>query len=733
METLISKIRNFLSMKMFTGIIFIGLALLIYGMLYSNVKPETYDIELFSVAQKNIYSPKTVIDEQKSEIEKDKAAEEVPNVYEYKKEAAQNRVALISSVFDFIEEVRQEPSDEGDSAAEGDLPDETGVDSITASGKPKKTIDEQLSSLKEKLSKNTTEDVTKYLPDSVFKSLLEANESELSRVKSVVLNQIESIMGDKIKEEEVQGARKELEKRMTSLSFTKPVLDAGIELGKYAIVPNNIYSPELTKERKQQAMDAIEPEKIFQGELLVQKDQTIDKEVYRKLKLLGLLKSNPTIKPLIGLAIFVFMIVGTLYLHYHHVKEPEEKNQNRLIMISIILLSSLLIMKVIDLVEELDIEDIAYLFPAAMAPMLVRILLNDRVAMIVTIILAACGSIIFHGGVDGTIDVEIALYILFSGLSGILFISNQKHRVNILQAGIFVSFVNVLLLFFLVLMGNGQFTRMEYVYYIIFAFVSGITSAVLTIGFLPFFEAGFGILSSMKLIELSNPNHPLLKKILTEAPGTYHHSVMVANLAEAACEAIGENGLLARVGCYYHDIGKTKRPVFFIENQVNIDNPHDRLSPEASKDIIIAHATDGANMLRKYKMPQEIIDIAEQHHGTTLLKYFYYKAKEKDEDIDEASFRYPGPKPQTKEAAIIAVADSVEAAVRSKNNPSPEEISKVVHQIVQDRLKDGQFSQCDITLKELEVVKKTFCETLNGIFHSRIEYPEMKKQKVKEA
>lgn len=200
---------------------------------------------------------------------------------------------------------------------------------------------------------------------------------------------------------------------------------------------------------------------------------------------------------------------------------------------------------------------------------------------------------------------------------------------------------------------------------------------------------------------------------------------MVANLAEAACESIGANGLLARVGCYYHDVGKSKRPHFFIENQLNMGNPHDRVSPETSRDVIISHASDGAEMLRKHKLPKEIVDIAEQHHGTTLLKFFYYKAKEQGKDVKEEDYRYPGPKPQSREAAIISIADSVEAAVRSKKSPTQAEIQQLVHSIVQDRLQDGQFNECDISLKQLETVKRTLCETLNGIFHPRIEYPEL--------
>ncbi|MDY0408474.1 HDIG domain-containing metalloprotein [Paracerasibacillus soli] len=225
-------------------------------------------------------------------------------------------------------------------------------------------------------------------------------------------------------------------------------------------------------------------------------------------------------------------------------------------------------------------------------------------------------------------------------------------------------------------------------------------------------------------MQLSSPNHPLLKKILTEAPGTYHHSVMVANLSETACDAIGANGLLARVGAYYHDIGKTVRPHYFIENQLAIKNPHDVILPIQSAEIIMAHPYDGADMLKKHKMPKEIIAIAKEHHGTTLLKYFYYKEKETNKQVKESDFRYPGPKPQSKESAIICICDSVEAAVRSLKEPTEEKIEEIVSSIVTDRLQDGQFDECPLTIKELKIIHQTICSTLKGIFHSRIQYPE---------
>src|SRR5699024_2149381 len=231
---------------------------------------------------------------------------------------------------------------------------------------------------------------------------------------------------------------------------------------------------------------------------------------------------------------------------------------------------------------------------------------------------------------------------------------------------------------------------------------AAILSAVLTLGLLPFFETGLGILSDGKLLSLANPNQPLLRKLLTEAPGTYHHSVMVANLSESACEAIGANGLLARVGAYYHDIGKTKTPHFFIENQVAIRNPHDFIEPKQSADIIINHAIDGANMLKEHKLPKEIVDIAREHHGTSLVSFFYHKAKENDENVDEAHFRYPGPKPRTKEGAIISICDAAEAAVRSLKEPSSEKIEEIVASIVKNKLMDGQFDDTPLTLEELD-------------------------------
>ena len=333
-----------------------------------------------------------------------------------------------------------------------------------------------------------------------------------------------------------------------------------------------------------------------------------------------------------------------------------------------------------------------------MTSMLIRILLDEKLSIVGTVIISICAVLLFNGEVSGVFHITAGLYALISSISGVIFLTNQNRRSKIFEAGLFVALINIITLTAFMFMQNIQFSNtMQYVFYFAQGAISGVTSSVLTIGLLPFLEGTFGILSTIKLIELSNPNHPLLKKILTEAPGTYHHSVMVANLAEAACEAIGANGLLARVASYYHDLGKTKNPHYFVENQFNKINPHDHLPPERSRDIIRAHTTDGAKMLRKYRMPKEIIDIALQHHGTSLLQYFYVNAKKTDPEVKEDDFRYPGPKPQTKEAAIIMIADSVEAAVRSMKEPDMEKISELIRKIIQSKLTDGQFNECDLS------------------------------------
>jgi len=713
MQQYLIKIRRLLNIKFFRILLFVLLGVVLYLSMYSNVKPEKLDIRLFSIANQTIRSPLTIEDKESTKAKKKEAEEQVQDVYVLNKSISENRIDLITSIFDSAVEVNKEIKNE---QKEG----------MHEGNSPSKEV--KLKRVKEKL----TDDVTKDIPDSVLTSLVVSANDELIIARDLSITAINMIMNNRIPTHEVENAKKKLEEELKYTDLNLDLKNAAIQLGRYAIIPNEFYDPDATEEMRQQAVENVEPVKILEGQIIVEENQLINRDVYRQLGLAGLLDNNRSNAPFIGLALLIMVFLTALYFYFYHLEENKEQKQTYLLLFSLIFILSIFLMKMVSLLHVLEFADIAFIFPAAMSALLIKILIDEKLAIVITIIMAICGSIMFNEGVTGSLNTSTGIYILCSGLAGIMFLSNQR-RSNIFKAGLFVAAANVVVMLSLVFLRNGQYDIQDYIIIVVIGFMSGILSAVLTIGLLPFLEAGFGILSTMRLIELSNPNHPLLKKILTETPGTYHHSVMVANLAESACETIGANGLLARVGAYYHDIGKTKRPQFFIENQLNIENPHDRIPPNMSKNIIIAHATDGAEMLKTHHMPKEIIDIAEQHHGTTLLKYFYHKVKQSGVEVDEEEYRYPGPKAQTKESAIVGIADSVEAAVRSMSQPTPEQIEELVRKIISDRLQDNQFNECDLTLKELDKVANALCETLNGIFHSRIEYPEMTKQKVKHA
>ncbi|OLS41649.1 HD family phosphohydrolase [Bacillus sp. MRMR6] len=709
-------IKRLLDITFFRMFFFLVIGIILFSSMYNNVKPEKLDISLLTAAEKTIRSPATVEDKASTEKKRQDALDQVQDVYTVKKEYSSNQVDLITSIFNAAKEVDDEVRAEIKKKNEALEFEQLEV--------TEPSVEAKVKMLKSKL----TERVNKELSERVFTSLIQASRDELSIAKDITVTAINNVMTKKISADDVENAKKSLEEEIKFSTLHSELKNAVIELGRYAVIQNEFYDPVKTEELREQAAESVEPVKILQGQIIVEEGKLIRQEEFRQLELAGLLNNEKSVKPFIGLAILISILLSALYYYFYQMKEQPEKRQAYLLLFGIIFMLTFFIMKIVSILEIFNYTGIGYLFPAAMGGMLLKILIEEKLAILSSIIFAVCGSILFNEGVSGTLNFSVGIYTLFSSLAGILFLSDQNQRSKILQAGSFAATVNLFTIWALMFLPNGQFSGLEYGYYILTAIFSGIGSAVLTIGLLPFFEASFGILSTMKLIELSNPNHPLLRKILMEAPGTYHHSVMVANLSDAACEAIGANGLLARVGSYYHDIGKTNRPSFFIENQMHVENPHDRLPPDKSAAIIIAHVTDGVEILKKYHMPKEIIQIAEQHHGTTLLKFFYHKALQESEEVKEEHYRYPGPRAQSKESAIIGIADSVEAAVRSLRQPTHEAIESLVKKIVVDRLQDGQLNECDLTLKELDTVAYSFCETLKGIFHSRIEYPEMTKK-----
>ncbi len=315
-------------------------------------------------------------------------------------------------------------------------------------------------------------------------------------------------------------------------------------------------------------------------------------------------------------------------------------------------------------------------------------------------------------------------------------IANIRTRANLIKLGALAGASHFIIIVAYALLNNAHLSQNELVNQGLLGLANGIVSGFVVLGILPFLERWFQILTDQSLLELTDLNHPLLKELSLKAPGTYHHSLRVGNLAEAATDAINANGLLSRVGSYYHDIGKLNKPEYFIENEAASLDKHKALTPSMSTLVITAHAKDGIELAQYHKLPPIIIDFVIQHHGTSVVKYFYHAAlqnndseanhknKTKKNGIDEESFRYPGPNPRSKQSGVVLLADSIEAASRTLDDITPAKLEGLVHEVIMEKLLDGQLDECNLTMKEFKVVEATFIRVLAGIFHPRIKYPE---------
>ena len=357
-----------------------------------------------------------------------------------------------------------------------------------------------------------------------------------------------------------------------------------------------------------------------------------------------------------------------------------------------------------------------YYIPFSLVPMLATMLFgNLGVSLLLTLALG-----ISVGSISG-MHYYLAVIFLISGIISSLLVLGARRRTAIIRAGFITGLAQVLAIFLV-----DRFLPVDPAKYVILM-VNGLASSILVLGILPFFEYLFRTVTDISLLELADFDHPLLKRMIMEAPGTYHHSLVVGNLSEAACQAIGAHALLARIGAYYHDIGKLYKPDYFTENQEVINSRHENLTPTISKMVIMNHVKEGEELARKYKLNPRLVDFILQHHGTSLVYFFYRRALEnpqEQQEVSEEGFRYPGPKPATKETAVVLLADSVEAAMRSIKDPSAPKIEELVHRIINNKFIDGQLDSCELTLKDLEKISAVFVRILSGIYHSRVTYPE---------
>lgn len=676
------------------------LALFFFIISLNHIYVQTYDIEVFDRAKETIRSPITIENEAETERKMRETVLAVGDRYTTLEEVTEEQLKYVNEIFEAINNVK--------SNEEYFLNNEQQV-----------ANEELLLALRELLSTETANKID----DILFIKLMQINDLERETGRKVFLNGLEPILENGVRVENLQTAKEELNSVIKYSLLKDDVKDVLYELVDFAVVENAIFDVEKTMEARKEAANNVQPVIIRSGDIIVREGQTITNEIYEELKLVGLLNNERNVYPGLGLSILIILMSGLISYEFYRLYRKGNIDLKKVSAIVIINIIVVTMMKIFSLFSD-QFQQLYMVVPIATGVLLIKLLVFERLSMIFALIFAMLGSLLFNGYIPGSLNVEAGIYFLIFQLAAVIALSNVKDRTALLKTAIITSLINIMTILLFVFLSFEKLSFIQTLIYSSLGVGAALLSAVLTIGLLPFFETSFGILSDGKLLSLSNPNNQLLKKILTEAPGTYHHSVMVANLSEAACEAIGANGLLARVASYYHDIGKTVKPHYFIENQIGIRNPHEFISPRQSAKIIISHVTDGAKMLEEHHFPQEIIDIAQQHHGTSRVEYFYHLEKEVNEDVNEADFRYPGPKPQSKEAGIVSICDATEATVRSLTEPSPEKIEEIVSNIIKNKLIDGQLDETPLTFKELTIIRESICNALKGIFHSRIQYPD---------
>lgn len=675
-------------------LVFIGL----YGILSINISPIGYQLEVGEVARQDIRVPRDMENRAQTQRAQQEAAAKAeaeakidPNFYIVNHAVVVEAEERLDTVFAVIADARIEPESDSESDAE----------ETAANGQREPvTVQKRLAQVAEIV-----------LPINYVERLLAADELDFNTFAEESKRIIMEQMKQRISESDVSYINDRIRVLFAQSDIRFELQEAAVLIAGQVIKPNLALDQQAVEQRRQEAVRAVKPVIVKAGEIIISDGTVVGEEHIQMLKDLGLYQEGIDYWSLLGLLIIVVLLLLLFAVSLYKYQPDIIKSESRLAFVGSVLILVTLITKILSLINWLLIM---YLTPIALAGMLVTMLLDSRTGYLTVTVLSVISGIIFQ-------SLPLVVQGLIGGLIAILSVSKVSQRSELMRAGFIVGGSNFLVMMaFGLLQGDSNMVVHSYL-----GMLNGLICSISTIGLLPYFESVFGITSAIRLLELTNPNHPLLRRLLMETPGTYHHSIMVGNLAEAAADAVGADGLLARVGSTFHDIGKIKRPIFFVENQLGADNPHDKIAPSLSTLIITAHVKDGVELAKEHKLPPVVTSFISEHHGTDLVKYFYHRALEANEGgVEESDFRYPGPKPQTKETAIVSLADAVEAAVRSLPKPTPGKIEGLVRKIIRDRLDDGQLDESDLTFKDLNKIADAFSKVLIGIFHGRIEYPE---------
>jgi len=546
-------------------------------------------------------------------------------------------------------------------------------------------------------------------------TLMDLDAARWAAVRTEAARVLDATLRTELRDTQVAEARTGLSGRMAGgLDEAERMLAA--ELISPLLVPNSSFSPELTAQARDRAAEGVQDVRvqILQGEVIVRQGTRLDAAQIEEIDALGLGEEVPDFASFAGWLLLAVLVVVMLLSWIWRFRPNLWHRDNVLILVGLLTVGATIALKV-----TAGRLTLPFFLPTAAIAMLLTVLLDASTATIVMAFVALIG-----GAVNGA-SLEFATYVFIGGMAGILGVRRGDRLQVFLQAAVAVFVVNGVVVSVFSLLGARDLRGILELWFASAASAAG--SGVAAVGSFAVLGSVFGILTVFQLLELANPSQPLLRRLLVETPGTYHHSLMVGNLAERAAEAIGADPLVTRVAAYYHDIGKLANPLAFIENQAGGENIHDQLEPEVSAGILKQHVVDGIDLAYKARLPKALIAYIPQHHGTAIMGYFSARARElagPGATIDERRFRHSGPKPQSREAALIMLADGVEASVRSLAARDEPAIRAMVNRIIEERTSDGQFDECDLTLRDLERIREAFIEQLLGMYHTRIAYPE---------
>lgn len=663
--------------------------------------PKRYSLTVGSIATQTITANKDVVDEITTEQRREAAAAAVEPTYQYVPGASEEVLSTLDGVFSELRKVQQY----GMTLRSGG--------ETQAEIRQRSFSDEEIAYAR---SLVTIVPLTDYQLATLMRTETETFEEMVMSVTTAVSTMLNTTVREGQVNETIETILQIVGYKVETSLFQN-ILPTVL---RTCVQPNMVIEQESTEIARQEARAAVDPVIYQQGQNIVREGEKVNRNQYEMLLSLGLLENNQVdFYMYIGSSLMIAVSVYLLMLMLRPLTPSVFHDMRR---ISVVMVVLILCMGInIAMIKLLDV----YIMPVAACAILLTGLLGVDIALAGAFVFTALVSCLTMGSASLTTEmVHLLLMTLVSGGFSVFYLKHRPQRAHALLCGLYTGAINFILLMLISMMTTSSLLpAMENA---LWCLVGGLLSGVLAAALQPAIETVFNLATPSKLLELGNPNQPLLRRLMLEAPGTYHHSIVVANLSEAAAEKIGANPLLARTGAYFHDIGKLKRPMYFKENQMDV-NPHDHTDPYVSAAIVTTHTRDGLVLAQKHRLPVEIQRIIVEHHGDTPVMFFYHKALQLNDGrkVDIADFRYDGTRPQTKESAIVMLADTIEAAVRSMPSPTPQAIEKFIEKLVKGKLEDGQLSNSPLTLRDIDAICEAFANVLSGVFHERIEYPDV--------